>query len=84
MAERFKVSRRALALYTRFEQAAGPRLLAEDGGEPTPTGRDQAGGYGSVVRHDRELTLAFVQIQGDDLHVGRFLGRAPRRETVSA
>ena len=47
---------------------AWPR--AEHGGEPLPARHNATVGDGAVLRFDRQLTLALVQIQAYDLHDG--------------
>jgi hypothetical protein len=78
------VARHPLALGARLEKDPGWRPLTEHGGEPLPTGRDATVRYRAVVGFDRQLTLALVQIQADDLPGDWPPVVRPVRQTVSA
>ena len=70
VAQRFEVAGHPLAFRARLEQNTRSRSLTEHRGEPLTARRDSAVGDGAVVRLDGPLSLALVQIQGDDLHAG--------------
>src|SRR5207247_10532175 len=54
---------------TRLEQDPGARPVPQYGGEPLPTGDDAPLGDRAVLRRDRQLPLAFVEIEPYRIHL---------------
>jgi|GEM_PF-2361959 len=72
-----RVGTHALALRARLAQKADAGPLTEHGGEPLSARDDPTVSDRAVGRFDRQLTLAFVQIQAYDLHDGGPPGMRP-------
>ena len=69
MAQRLEVARHPFALGTRLEQNPGAGPVSQHRGEPLPARDDAPLGDRTVLRLDRQLALAFVEIEPYRIHL---------------
>jgi hypothetical protein len=77
VAERLQVARHPLALRARLQENAGAGPASQHGREPLPARDNASLRDRSILRFDRQLTLALVQIQAYNVHGGRPPGMRP-------
>src|SRR6266542_254335 len=84
MAQRLEVARHPLTLGAGLQENPRARPVPQHRGEPLLARDDASLGDRAVLRLDRELALAFVEIKPYRFHWQLASRCAPRRKTVSA